>query len=510
MTCKRRKLKCGGRPKAFWGAVIGAAASLIGAGISAATTSNAQKRAQQAQEEEQRRQNKFNRVNANANSLNNYFASVNDLGNEEDRYVYKCGGRRKLKNGARITDGGVAIPVGNGISLLRGSSHEDINEKGKTGIGIKTSSGAEIEAENNEAIRSKNGNLYVYSAQPMLPNGESPAEAVVNGANPDVVFALQEKAKKHLSSPVKKDRTKALLGLSVTGGDLIGLGADLLSSIGVGLINRNANKNLNYDYVTPEYYEETPVSLNTRYYNAAQRANVERNREQVRRNISRNTASSNVAVGRMNEADTNAIQALNELWDVKANKEAELRNENARLQQEVRARNAAARNAWAERVANVRNAKIDAENAAAQRRGEAWSATLSGLGTAVSNFLDQTRQRYVDENAIAARIAASKDGNLEQFIERGGQLSPRIIANAYRRLSSMLPENVEKPDIKNYYNNGDFDGDKYITDMFNYNTDLSKYNSDNKVTYDKLNLLYNSLSDKQRKRYKLSKVPGMV
>ena len=63
---------------------------------------------------------------------------------DEMRYGGKARSKRRVP--IKITDGGVAQKIGNNTFLLRGSSHEQVNPSGQTGIGIKIGNN-EIEAE---------------------------------------------------------------------------------------------------------------------------------------------------------------------------------------------------------------------------------------------------------------------------------------------------------------------------------------------------------------------------
>lgn len=104
--------------------------------------------------------------------------------------------KRKVPN---IVRGGRAIPVGKDLYLLQGRTHEqggiDIGKNPRTGI----------EAEGGEIIQMKPNELRVHSAQPLL-NGESPAEKILKGANPDKVFQAQEQFKDR--HRIKDDGTK--------------------------------------------------------------------------------------------------------------------------------------------------------------------------------------------------------------------------------------------------------------------------------------------------------------
>ena len=178
----------GSRPKAFWGAVIGAATSLIGGALSSSS--------QRKQALAQKRLEEYAAAKKIANSADavNQSLAAEEHYQEQFRQAYKIGGRKKLRNEPIITDGGNAIPLGHNTFLLRGGSHEDINETGNTGIGIDVN-GYEIEAEGGEVAQNKANELRIFSKEPILPGGISPAEAVIAGANKDYVFKQQEEIK---------------------------------------------------------------------------------------------------------------------------------------------------------------------------------------------------------------------------------------------------------------------------------------------------------------------------
>lgn len=232
------------------------------------------------------------------------------------------------------------------------------------------------------------------------------------------------------TSPIFNVRSNNL-GMDITGRDWIGLGTDILGSLGVGLFNANSLKGLDVNYTIPQYVDETPVAFDTTWHNGAQRANVERNRINARNIIGRNTASANTAVQRMQQSDTDAMMQQNVLWDEKANKEAELRNTAAANEQQVRARNAAARNAYYQNVAQIRNAEQDARNNIRLAQANAISGSLAGLGQAASNFLTSAGQRYEDNNALRAYIASSDEGTLGRLLSAGVQINPDILAGLY-------------------------------------------------------------------------------
>lgn len=246
-------------------------------------------------------------------------------------------------------------------------------------------------------------------------------------------------------------------GMSVNSSDWIGLGTDLAGSLALGAFNSNAYKNLKYDYQLPNYVDETPVAFDTTYHNDAQRATVERNRLNAQKIIANNTSSANTAVQRMQQSNADAMMETNKLWDEKANKEVELRNTAAQNEQAVRARNAAARNQYYQNVAEIQNKRIDAENANKLARSNAWATSLQGLQGAANNFLNNTRQRYEDENALMATIAAGDAATPYRMMAFGTQFGPRII-NAIRAMNNIegMKDPGAAPIRSNYSNDADY------------------------------------------------------
>lgn len=205
----RRSIK-GNRPKAFVGTAIAVGASLASSIIGSLLSNSAKKRAA----ERQRRVENYNNTVQEASQLSQALTGTEEVNNDYQRQFNsqaKLGSHRNLREQPVITDGGDAVKVGNGTFLLRGSSHEDINESGNTGIGISVGN-KEIEAEGGEIAQIKKNQLRIFSGAPIL-NGISPVEAILSGANKDEVFAAQERFKKiaglnddgtfNNSSPVK-------------------------------------------------------------------------------------------------------------------------------------------------------------------------------------------------------------------------------------------------------------------------------------------------------------------
>lgn len=186
---KTPTMRLGGRKKCWIGAAIGAATSIAGSLFG----NSAQKR-------EMRRQQSIRDWQDATREAANMTSVLNNSRDYQEDYLrqFRTAARLGKTLGAKgiyITDGGDATKIGNNTYLLRGGSHEDVNETGQTGIGINVG-GNEIEAEGGEVAQKKNGALRIFSAQPILGNGMSPAQAILRGYNKDSVFSQQQAFKK--------------------------------------------------------------------------------------------------------------------------------------------------------------------------------------------------------------------------------------------------------------------------------------------------------------------------
>lgn len=186
---KTPTMRLGGRKKCWIGAAIGAATSIAGSLFG----NSAQKR-------EMRRQQSIRDWQDATQEAANMTSVLNNSRDYQEDYLrqFRTAARLGKTLGAKgiyITDGGNAIKISNNTYLLRGGSHEDVNETGQTGIGINVG-GNEVEAEGGEVAQKKNGALRIFSAQPILGNGMSPAQAILRGYNKDSVFSQQQAFKK--------------------------------------------------------------------------------------------------------------------------------------------------------------------------------------------------------------------------------------------------------------------------------------------------------------------------
>lgn len=203
---KTPTMRLGGRKKCWIGAAIGAATSIAGSLFGAA-----------AQKREMRRQKSIQDWQNTTQEAANMTTALNNSQDYQEDYLrqFRTAARLGKTLGAKgiyITDGGDATKIGNNTYLLRGGSHEDVNETGQTGIGINVG-GNEVEAEGGEVAQKKNGALRIFSAQPILGNGMSPAQAILRGYNKDKVFNAQQAFKRR--NGLKDDGGKAKHGTEV-------------------------------------------------------------------------------------------------------------------------------------------------------------------------------------------------------------------------------------------------------------------------------------------------------
>lgn len=249
------------RPKAFWGALIGAATSVAGSLISANQQKKAaeeQKRQQQLADDRKLAANMTQVMALNQNAQrayedqfrtnfklggrpkcglgwlgkgllsslpaigqaagsivdgalannNNTIAPIdtNTETNEEQKLAY--GGKTRPTAGAVVQRGGVAQPIGYNTFLLRGMSHDDTNSKGQSGIYLNLN-GRDVEAEGGEILH-KNGNQFEIISDRIGYGGQSYADHVLSGENPDNIFNMQEQSKRRqlrnggTTSPVRE------------------------------------------------------------------------------------------------------------------------------------------------------------------------------------------------------------------------------------------------------------------------------------------------------------------
>lgn len=239
---KTPTMRLGGRKKCWIGAAIMGATSIAGSLFGAA-----------AQKREMRRQKNIQDWQNTTQEAANMTSTLNNSQDYQEDYLrqFRTAARLGKTLGAKgiyITDGGDATKIDNNTYLLRGGSHEDVNETGQTGIGINVG-GNEVEAEGGEVAQKKNGALRIFSAQPILGNGISPAQAILRGYNKDKVFSQQQAFKKR--NGLKDDGSKAAFGNLINIPDIANKIVEYFSGTG-----RYASKPVK---VTPKTVAKKPI-----------------------------------------------------------------------------------------------------------------------------------------------------------------------------------------------------------------------------------------------------------
>lgn len=119
----------------------------------------------------------------------------------KDGIVVNAGNGNYIPN---IVRGGAAIPIGKkNFYYMQGRKHE----QGGIDVGRNAKTGLEVEGE--EVMQVTPNEIRVYSSVPFL-QGNSPAELVMDGANPDAVFNAQEEFKDR--NRINDDGTKYQIG----------------------------------------------------------------------------------------------------------------------------------------------------------------------------------------------------------------------------------------------------------------------------------------------------------
>lgn len=116
--------------------------------------------------------------------------------NNRKSLILAAGGGKYVPN---IVRGGNAIPLGDNFYYIKGRKHS----AGGVDIGADPKTGLEVEGE--EVMKVTPKEVRVYSSVPFL-QGNSPAELVMGGANPDAVFNAQEEFKNR--NRINDDGTK--------------------------------------------------------------------------------------------------------------------------------------------------------------------------------------------------------------------------------------------------------------------------------------------------------------
>ena len=235
-------------------------------------------------------------------------------------------------------------------------------------------------------------------------------------------------------------------GIILRDADWASLGADLIGTIGAGIIGANAASNT--------YIPEAPVpyqasKLSTNYNITPQLEAIKRSRNRLANEISNNTSSSVAAINRLNLLENNANEQINKLYNIKENRESELLNQDALNQQSVSAQNVQAINDYNYRVAELKNARN-------QAKGQILSGTLQGIGNSFQNLISQGRQNYDDTQAMLMGVAASDYATPSRLLELGVDVGDDAALAGIYRSAMNIPNPGARPKREDYSDNTEY------------------------------------------------------
>ena len=228
--------------------------------------------------------------------------------------------------------------------------------------------------------------------------------------------------------------------------DWASLGADLIGTIGAGIIGANAAGNT-YIPKAPVPYQAS--KLTTNYNITPQLEAIKRSRNRLANEISNNTSSSVAAINRLNLLENNANEQINKLYNIKENRESELLNQDALNQQSVSAQNVQAMNDYNYRVAELKNARNQAKN-------QILSGTLQGIGNSFQNFISQGRQNYDDTQAMLMGVAASDYATPSRLLELGVDVGDDAALAGIYRSAMNIPNPGARPKREDYSDNTEY------------------------------------------------------
>lgn len=235
-------------------------------------------------------------------------------------------------------------------------------------------------------------------------------------------------------------------GMILRDADWASLGADLIGTIGAGIIGAKSASNI-YIPNIPVPYQAS--KLNTNYNITPQLEAIKRSRNRLANEISNNTSSSVAAINRLNLLENNANEQLNKLYNIKENRESELLNQDALNQQSVSAQNVQTMNDYNYRVAELKNARN-------QAKGQILSGTLQGIGNSFQNLISQGRQNYDDTQAMLMGIAASDYATPSRLLELGVDVGDDAALAGIYRSAMNIPNPGARPKREDYSDNTEY------------------------------------------------------
>lgn len=311
---------------------------------------------------------------------------------DDTRTTYKGGGKADVNN--IITEGGDAKRIGHQTFLLRGRKHRN------GGIVLGKGRNA-IEAEGGEVVKIDKNTMKILSTVPMA-NGESPANRVLKGENPNKVFDSQEQFKDR--NNMNNRRRKAALG------DYLNLAGDAFNIISPLLGGSRTKRAIDRMVAPTQPTQLQATNLRTTYNIQPQLTDVYNAEQQSIAETNRNTASSVAAQARGTRLRQLGLNQRNQLRGQQQNIETQLINQNRLNRQQVTNQNIAATNDWRDRVSQFVNDQIVSKANVDNQMIESVSAGIRDLQLRG----DKNRQ---ERNALTA-IMASNPEQVNLFMKK--------------------------------------------------------------------------------------------
>lgn len=367
-----------------------------------------------------------------------------------------------------IVRGGIAIPIKDKTNYyyMRGRKHEnggiDIGKNPRTGL----------EVEDGEVMHLTKNETKVFSAKPFL-DGESPANKILKGENPNKVFNQQEKYKdmnnmnndgtKRKNNKIVKlqyggkdrlirvpstgeltltsTRPKAKLGTYLKENNLVGdavsLGANTIGSIASYFINRNAIDKMEYPELN---YASAPKELQAAKLKTRININpqLDRMREDLaryERSIDANTSNSRTALSRKNQVRLANMLQTNELYGNKENLETELINKDLLNRQAVSNQNIEQYNQYTKDKNDFYNKqiarRIEFNNKKSELNSENTIGLVNNLASSITNTTDNILKRKAENKTILANVLSHPNLPIEILYNEG--IINKKTYDAYRK-----------------------------------------------------------------------------
>jgi hypothetical protein len=191
--------------------------------------------------------------------------------------------------------------------------------------------------------------------------------------------------------------------------DIIGLGANLASTIASGI---NTRKALNKMEAPPQPNPVIASNLKTDFNISPQLGEIEENARRMATDINANTSSSRTRLQRLQRTRNQAQNSKNSLRGQKENIETQLINQDRLNKQGVRATNVAAMNDWQNRSAAFRNS-------IREQKASSLNNVFSGINAGLQDMLSRIENRRNYNNTLAIYDATHPNVDRRLFTSKG-------------------------------------------------------------------------------------------